>query len=329
MNTNTPTYDPIQIFDEAWELYNKTYSLFEIKGINWQELYHVYRQFIYDFTTEKILFETISMMLENLNDSHVQLKTENPEMHSYSGSIGKLVKEYNIAKVKTIFNSLPSAQNYFFIKIKQQSVFSYAWLEEQIAYLHISKFADMEETKSALSEIYDELSEAKALIVDIRRNKGGDDKIGKMLADCFADKKREYLKTKIKKEGLDNEYSEQEIWTTEPNAEMQFTQPVCLLIDQTTYSAAENFALAMREFPQVELVGDTTAGAYADADWKTLSNGWKVCIPFGIFTDKNDFCWEGIGLSPNYRITQKIGPKPKEYDALINFSKELLKRKGR
>lgn len=50
---------------------------------------------------------------------------------------------------------------------------------------------------------------------------------------------------------------------------------------------AENFALTMREIPNVKLFGDFTSGGFADTEWRTLPCGWKVCIPYSLFTDKN------------------------------------------
>jgi len=121
-----------------------------------------------------------------------------------------------------------------------------------------------------------------------------------------------------------NDFSDKKIWSVEPKENIKYLNPVILLIDKTTFSAAENFALAMRELPHVKLVGDLTAGGFADADWKTISCGWEVCIPFGVFTDKSGFCWEGIGIPPNYKIRTDPTKQINGTDELIELSINLI-----
>jgi hypothetical protein len=67
-----------------------------------------------------------------------------------------------------------------------------------------------------------------------------------------------------------------------------------------------------------------TAGGFADSDWKTLPCGWNVCIPYSLFTDKNGFCWEGIGVPPDYYV--KTDPKKpiNDKDDLMDFAINLI-----
>lgn len=46
--------------------------------------------------------------------------------------------------------------------------------------------------------IIQEFKDARAIIVDVRRNGGGDDRVGKLIADRFADRKRLYMTTQIR-----------------------------------------------------------------------------------------------------------------------------------
>lgn len=32
-----------------------------------------------------------------------------------------------------------------------------------------------------------------------------------------------------------------------------------------------------------------------------LPNGWRFSAPFNLFRDRDGFCWEGIGIPPDYR----------------------------
>jgi carboxyl-terminal processing protease len=167
-------------------------------------------------------------------------------------------------------------------------------------------------------------SMSKAMIIDIRRNMGGDDKIGKTIASYFADKKRGYMITSEKNGPRHNDFTSPITWFIEPNESVHYSKTTILLIDNTSFSAAETFALAMRECPNVKLVGDFTAGAYADSNWKILPCGWNVCIPYGFVKDKNGFCWEGIGVRPDYYIKTNPRIPMSEKDKLVDFAIELI-----
>ena len=81
---------------------------------------------------------------------------------------------------------------------------------------------------------------------------------------------------------------------------LQFSGQVLLLTDRTSVSAAENFALAMKVLPQVVQVGDLTSGCFADLERQTLPNGWTFSYARNVFRDHTGFCWEGIGVPPEF-----------------------------
>jgi C-terminal processing protease CtpA/Prc len=316
--------NPLAIFDELWNAFDTIYSGFVVKGIDWDKLYHVYRNKIDEYTTENQLFDVAKNMLSHLNDNHVKLKRDKTNQHFSAGSIGYIIDKIGYDSTQKLFASKPVSNNYFPHGLNSLHGFSYGWLEDSIGYFHFGEFKNLEQTEETMHTIINYFSSSKAIIIDVRRNTGGDDRIGKTIADCFADRKRKYMITSMKNGVAHNDFADAKAWFTEPKESVQYLNPVVLLIDNTTYSAAENFALAMRELPQVSLVGDFTSGAFADADWKTLSCGWELCIPYGVFTDKNGFCWEGIGIPPNYRVKTDPTKACEEKDALIDFSLNLL-----
>ena len=324
MKTKAAVNNPIATFDEIWNLFRTTYSGFKTKGIDWKNLYEVYKTKVTEATAEEELFTVVTSMLKHLNDPHVQVRTLNSEKHFFSGTIGSIIEEIGFNNTMQMFTSRPLPDSYFTRELHVLDTFSYAWLEGNIGYFHFGEFGDLEKTKETMEKIINFFSSSRGLIIDIRRNIGGDDRVGKLIADCFADKKREYMITSTKNGAGHNDYSDKKVWAIEPNGYVNYQKPVMVLTDKTTFSAAENFALAMRELPHVKLVGDFTTGGFSDADWKTLSCGWEVCIPFGIFTDKNGFCWEGIGIPPNYMIRTDPAKQMNGTDELIELSMSLI-----
>jgi len=316
--------DPVAVFNQVWNAYDTLYSGFAVKDIKWDKLYKIYRPQINENTSESELFDITTQMLRHLNDNHVQIATENPERHFSAGLFGYLFDDIGFDSTLSILTSLPISKRYFKHGLKTVNKFSYGWLQDSIAYFHFGEFKNLKATQEAMDTIIQYFSASRAMIIDVRRNKGGDDKIGKLIADYFADKKRMYMITSEKNGAGHNDFGENHKWFIEPNATVQYLDPVILLIDNTSFSAAENFALAMREIPNVKLVGDFTAGGFADSEWRTLACGWNVCIPYSLFTDKNGFCWEGIGIPPDYRIKNNPTKPITEIDKLIEFSLKLI-----
>jgi len=134
--------------------------------------------------------------------------------------------------------------------------------------------------------------------VDVRHNSGGDDRVGKAIADRFADRKRLYMVTRDRNGPKHDDFAEPKYWHVDP-AERTFTGPVILLTSRLSISAAENFALAMRVIPHVTVVGDTTSGCFADMEWHDLPNGWTVSVSRNLFVDYTGKCWEGTGVPPD------------------------------
>lgn len=319
---------PDEIFEQIWNAYDTTYSGFAVKDIDWDKLHVIYKPMIKPDMSEKELFNVITDMLRYLNDNHVQIAKENPERHFSAGLLGYIIDDIGFDSTIMLYNTLPITENYFKYGLKTINQFSYGWLRDSIGYFHFKEFKNIVSTKQSMDSIISYFSNSKALMIDIRRNMGGDDKIGKLIADYFADKKREYMKTAEKNGKGHNDFSEYHTWYIEPNEFVQYLKPVILLVDNTSFSAAENFALAMREIPQVNLVGDFTAGGFADSKWEKLPCGWKICIPYSLFKDKNGFCWEGIGIPPDYRIKTYPTKPILETDKLVEFSIKLIDNKS-
>jgi len=48
-----------------------------------------------------------------------------------------------------------------------------------------------------------------------------------------------------------------------------------------------SLVLGLRDLPQVTIIGDTTAGIFADFMVEVLPNGWRVQIPNTLFLDND------------------------------------------
>ncbi|MBL8027341.1 MAG: S41 family peptidase, partial [Fibrobacteres bacterium] len=304
-----------KIFNELWTAFDRHYALFEVKGINWKQLGNLYRSKITAEISEKAFFNLCCDMIARLNDNHVRLKDISKEMFR-SGLLGEQTED-SVTFSRELINKC-------FLKGKAKfaldNIFFYGRTANNVGYIHFDRFHCRADTLAAFDIIIKGLSGCRAFIIDVRKNMGGDDIIGKRIADHFADAKRLYMKTSSKIGPERQDFAPARDWYVE-NRNLKTTgKPVVLLTDRTSVSAAENFALAFKVMPNAAVIGDITSGCYADSFWFKLSNGWETAISFKLFTDGNNVCYEGLGVAPDYRIVNTVDDVKNERDPVLLFA---------
>jgi len=308
--------EPEKLFEQLWKTYDRNYALFGAKHIDWDVLYKVYRPRVTPKTTDDELFQVMADMIGNLNDNHVRLTS--PNRGFQSGILGQMkMEDFSLDLIK---------QKYLKGKSKSlvDNVFDYGWLNDSIGYFHFRGFGRMAQTETAIDQIIKEFKDAKAIVVDVRANGGGDDRVGKLIADRFADRKRLYMKTAIRNGPKHDDFTPWKYWYVEPGGPIQFTRPVILLTHRFSVSAAENFALAMRVLPNVTVVGDATSGVFADVYGDRLPNRWTFSVSFKLFVDQTGFCWEGIGVPSDIRQTNAKQDIAEQRDRVMDLALSLI-----
>lgn len=308
--------EPEKNFEALWKTFDERYSHFGVKNIDWQAVYRVYRPRVTPKTTDDELFELMAQMIALLNDNHVGLRTSTRRFGA--GILQELkMEDFSLDLVKEKYLK-GQAQPL------RDGVFHYGWLTNGIGYFHFRGFGDAAASGAAVDAILREFRNAKALIVDVRGNGGGDDRVGKAIADRFANRKRLYMTVALRKGAKHDDFAAPVEWFVEPEGAAQFTKPVVLLTHRFSVSAAENFALAMRTLPHVVQVGDITSGAFADTAPHTLPNGWRFSAPFNLFRDRNGVCWEGVGIPPDYRSINTKADIEARRDKVLEFAMALV-----
>jgi len=300
MPSCSPSTPPDEVFETVWTTFDGRYAIFGPKSIDWQALGDEYRPRVTAATTDEELFTVLTEMLSHLNDNHVILKAPSLGRDFSAGYLGKYFEEMGFEGAMEYLKTRPLPERYFreTPRTTGDGTFQYGWVEDGVGYLHFGGFYDEAASAAAFDEILSNLAGARALIVDVRHNSGGDDRVGKAIADRFADRKRLYMVTRDRNGPKHDDFAEPKYWHVDP-AERTFTGPVILLTSRLSISAAENFALAMRVIPHVTVVGDTTSGCFADMEWHDLPNGWTVSVSRNLFVDYTGKCWEGTGVPPD------------------------------
>lgn len=82
----------------------------------------------------------------------------------------------------------------------------------------------------------------------------------------------------------------------EPHDGPRFDGPVVVMVSGSTVSAAEIFTLAMRELPNVTVVGQPTSGELSDILSRTLHNGWSLGLSNEQYLAADGTLFEAVGI---------------------------------
>jgi len=286
-----PENTPEKNFEILWQEFDRYYSYFIYKNIDWNEIYNQYRPQVSAQTSDKELFAILSSMLDHLKDGHVNLYTP-----------------YGIWTYEAWWRDYPANFDPDLIKRNYLTsgystaggrIFTYGKLTDEIGYIHISSFGG---SKDAFREIYgilEEFRDLKGLVVDIRDNGGGSTGNSDLIASRFADQRRLYGYAKWRNGPEHDDFTEPQELTVEPSEEWRFLKPVALLTNRRVFSAAEDFVLAMRVFPHVTVIGDFTGGGAGNPIFRELPNGWVYRLSRWQELTPEMENYEGIGLMPD------------------------------
>ena len=71
-----PDTDPVSVFDEVWRQLDQHYSLFAVKGVDWEKTHVQFRPQVGAGMGDDSLYRVLRNMLGVLHDGHVTLITQ-------------------------------------------------------------------------------------------------------------------------------------------------------------------------------------------------------------------------------------------------------------
>jgi hypothetical protein len=321
-----PDDSPRGIFDRIWDDFNETYALMGEKDIDWDTAYDTYAP--RSGMGERELFEACSGLLGVLNDPHVYLMSP----FAYFNSGGRFdtsgIEPFSLDAVKEYLDSGGVSV--------EGGMFLYGTFASKpdVGYIYISGFArgstgtaQSQDWARAIDGIIDSLSEKKAIVLDIRRNRGGLQSNVDYIAARFAGEKKDYVEVRTKNGPGRNDFSSPITHAVTP-AGTRYTNPVILITNGQTISGGEWFTLALRTQSHVIHTGSTTNGAFSLSLERALINGWIYSVSVQRVTDMEGNCYEGKGISPEHIIDANIdetGKKDTQLDHALGITDSILR----
>ena len=312
-----------QVFDDFWQTMHRHYALFEVKNVDWDRLYTIHRKQVSSDSSDDELFATISRMAGFLNDLHVTIN--DPQGGRFFRSGGRSIATGDFDAGEFSIDLIRNRYLQHDWQARGLDSIHYGRLADNIGYIHFAAFRFPASSEQAIDEFIEVLGDARGIIIDVRQNGGGSDRIGKLIADRFVGKRRTYMSVADRIPGSSPaRFREAVQWQLEPDGPAQFTRPVVVLTNSRSVSAAENFTLAMRTVPHATIIGETTAGVMADIKNHRLRNGWQLTIPANVMRDVNGVCWEGVGIAPDLWIRNSVTDIADGRDRVLEFALSYL-----
>lgn len=170
-------------------------------------------------------------------------------------------------------------------------------LDGNTGYIRLSEINISASSLSVLHATMAFIANTDTLIIDLRQNHGGGSEIGAVFESYFFSRQESFLEFKSR-EGK-TEISETVNWLTAP----RYTNPVFIVIDRGTVSAAEAFAFSLQHTKRATIVGETSAGAAHMNSWYFINDqiflSVSTAAPALPGTQSN---WEGTGVQPDVTI---------------------------
>jgi carboxyl-terminal processing protease len=96
--------DPELNFNIFWQTFNEQYAFFQLRGVNWDTQYQLYRSQVAKETTSLQLFEIMCKMVEPLQDAHVSIEGLGSECRKMCAHLTALIKNLGLEEQKRFKN---------------------------------------------------------------------------------------------------------------------------------------------------------------------------------------------------------------------------------
>ncbi len=260
-------------FDYLWQRFDQQYSMFDVKGVDWQAVYDSLRPRVYGGMTADSLFAVCATMLGVLNDGHVNL---------YAG--------FDVSRADSLYYRFYSqggidvntmVLNYLGIGYHSTAGMAHTGLcDGKVLYIYYGSFSNTVST-SLFRRIIMSYPDAQGMILDLRGNGGGSLSNVINILKMMPSHGQRLYSSQIKSGSAHDDFTP---WvdTYAPDVSDDttiFTRPVVVLVDRGCFSATSVFAICTQAYDNMVLMGDTTSGGLGLPSMGYLPNGWRYRLP--------------------------------------------------
>jgi C-terminal processing protease CtpA/Prc len=236
-------------------------------------------------------------------------------------------------------------------------LFEFKWFKKDIAYIALNSFTSWD-IMDLFSEKFPDIQKAEKLIIDIRKNGGGDERIGREIIKyltkdtiLYGSKSKSRLHIPYYKatgkyinatDTLSNNWSKQPYLTYHdsyfydfeyypyPTSNLDITRieiPTAILIGHNTGSAAEDFLIYADNQEHMIKIGEPTFGSTGQPMIFDLPNGGtgRVCTKIDTYPDGREFV--GYGIKPDIEVKTTLTDYIENKDPVLERAINYLNKK--
>lgn len=330
---------PVGNFEALWHELDSYYALFEVRDIDWDSLYSVYRPLVNDGSTNTELYNAMAGLLSHLQDEHVRLYADgfplfrsgsDKEWLLFSDSDPDSFYEDRDAMINTaLFYYMDS----IYVSAKEYdqpggfSGYGYIspdYTDLNIGYILVLHFSLSESPTAYYNAAIKAFKDCDGIIIDMRVNRGGSTGTSDALLHRFADKDRGYIIDRYRNGPGHGDFSVGDVDSMHPTDNAIDDIPLAVLTSRFTASAGEDFTLGMMVLPMATVMGDTTVGIMGSVVKKVLPNGWEFTLSPNLSMSIAGVCYEGIGIPPEIHVIASRAEVDAGRDAVIDMAIEFL-----
>ncbi|MFP4664947.1 MAG: S41 family peptidase [Bacteroidales bacterium] len=235
-------------------------------------------------------------------------------------------------------------------------LFEFKWIDEEVAYISLNSFSDPK-INSLFIEKLPELYKAEKLIIDLRKNGGGNTKTGRDILQyltndtlLYGSKTQSRLhipsfkawgKPITEKDTIGNKWATQAYLNYHDKSIFYFPYeadtirleakrlvvPTAILTGHNTASAAEDFLIYTENQEHMIKIGGPTFGSTGQPMTFTLPGGGsaRVCTKQDTYPNGKEFV--GYGIQPDIKIEKKLDDYLNDNDPVLQKAIGYLKKK--
>ena len=317
---------PEQTFEHLWHIYDKYYALFDEKKIDWDSMYSIYRPLVKAHTSEEELVSIFGHLLNPLKDGHVRLIKDGKNAIQLERRSSNFARSFQDRLGEFHQNTSSVLRSNGFAKMSE-SYRSYSYEEfglrhlfyfsssDKLAYL---KIVECIHNLDLLDRILTSFKDKEGLILDLRYNLGGS--IGKEMGARFIkdDKRIGYVLQK----GPNGFLAARELRVKAENANCP--KAVVALVSDATFSAAEEFLMALKGESHISIIGTNTGGYLSDVFSYRLPNGMNTWLSHQKYYSADSVLLEDTGVSPAIWMENEKADLEDKTDPLIERAIDML-----
>lgn len=175
-------------------------------------------------------------------------------------------------------------------------------LPGNIGYLKLDGFTYDTGAQDAAVGAMSFLSNADALIIDLRANGGGSPEMVQFLCSYFLANPRQHLNSFSYKDP--DKLTQYWTYTYLPGKRLD-KPDLYLLTSENTFSAAEEFAYNLKNLKRATVIGERTGGGAHDNKFLVLTDRFMMSLPFARAVNPvSKTNWEEVGVEPDVKVSQ-------------------------